>query len=72
MDADEVRALKHTIVGETCSWGTLKRNLELAFGRKNFNSADLHTQFLQQMADESFSSFLVELCVLGDEMQAIE
>ena len=33
MDADIVRALKHTIVRDTCSWGTFKQNLELAFGR---------------------------------------
>ena len=60
MDADVVRALKHTIVGETCSWGTLKRNLELAFGRKNFHFVDLHKKFFEekQMVDESFHHFM--------------
>ena len=50
-----------------------KKNLELAFGRKNFHFADLHTQFLQrkQIVDESFSSFYVELWVLCHEMQAM-
>ena len=73
LDADVVRALKYTILGETCNWSTLNRNLELAFGRKIFYFAYLHTPFLQrkQMADESFSSFYVKLWVLGDEMQAM-
>ena len=72
MDTDVVRALKHTIEGETCTWNELKRGLELAFGRKNFNHADLHTNVLQQKQylDESFSSFYVELWVICDEMKA--
>ena len=54
METEVVRALNHTIVGVTCSWDTLKRNLELGFGRKNFHF--LHTQFLQrkQMASNNF------------------
>ena len=73
MDPDVVKSLKHTIEGNTCSWNILKKNLELAFGRKNFHFEDLHTQFLQrkQIVDESFSSFYIELWVLCDEMQAM-
>ena len=67
MTLDKLRISKHERLYAT------KRNLELAFGRKNVHFADLHTQFLQrkQTADESFSSFYVELWVLGDEMQAM-
>ena len=44
----------------------------MAFGRKNFKNADLHTKFLQryQNTEELFSSFNVELLVICDEMNA--
>ena len=48
IDADVVRALKHTIEGETCTYNELKRGLEMAFGRKYFNHADLHKKFLKR------------------------
>ena len=47
MDADEVRALKHAIEGETCTWNSLKKGLKIALGRKKFHYADLHTEFFK-------------------------
>ena len=48
MYANVVRALKHTIEGETCVWNSLKKRLKVAFGRKKIRYTDLHTEFFQR------------------------